>query len=59
MKEQHLTVPCDLVKQTGPEPKMISITTYTEKTDSKIYTEVKENLLVMVLKGKKKLRYNP
>ena len=49
-----MKVPLDLI---GNEKdwiqKQVFITKYIEQTPSKIYTEVKENLLVIVLKGKK------
>lgn len=38
--------------------KKISVTRYSEYVPSKIYTEVNENLLVIVLKGAKRLVYN-
>ncbi|MEE1073540.1 MAG: helix-turn-helix transcriptional regulator [Cellulosilyticum sp.] len=53
-----MKVPLDLI---GNEKdwiqKQVFITKYIEQTPSKIYTEVKENLLVIVLKGKKHLVY--
>lgn len=50
-------VPYDLVKHENQRKQRITVTTYSEKVNSKIYTEVRDNLMVLVLKGKKKLQY--
>ena len=57
MKQEKLMVPYDLVKHENQRKQRITVTTYSEKVNSKIYTEVRDNLMVLVLKGKKKLQY--
>lgn len=53
-----MQVPLDFIKSEKDwANKQVFITKYIEKAPNKIYTEVKENLLVMVLKGKKRLLY--
>ena len=53
-----MKVPAVLMKNTDEWiGKQIFITKYVEQMPTKLYTEVKENLLVMVLKGKKHLVY--
>ncbi len=54
-----MNVPFDLMKEVEApfDKKEIYVTEFKEDTPSKIYTNVWENLLVIVLEGKKKLQY--
>lgn len=58
MKQTMMEVPYDLASRTHPQKNNdIYVAKYSEITNTKIYTVVHQNLLVIVNKGKKRLSY--
>lgn len=53
----NMKVPSDLFRNSSISKQQISITHYVEHVPTTIHTQVQENLLVIVLKGKKRLVY--